>query len=133
MTLDFLGKGLSFPMRFAQRTGEVQGSGQHEHIHESILQIIGTRPGERFMNPEFGSRLNDLVFEQNDQVLKGLLRHYIIEAINRWEKRVRVTDVSFGDTSQHTDQNILLVNISYRVIRSQVIGNLVYPFHRELP
>ncbi len=133
MTFDFLGKGLSFPMRFSQRTGGTQGLGQHDHIHESILQIIGTRPGERFMNPEFGSKLNDLVFEQNDQVLKSLIRHYIIEAINRWEKRVRITEVSFDESPQHTDQNILLINISYRVIRSQVIGNLVYPFHRELP
>ena len=35
------------------------------------------------MNPEFGSRLNDLVFEQNDEVLKGLIRHYMIDAIKR--------------------------------------------------
>jgi hypothetical protein len=31
------------------------------------------------MNPEFGSRLKDLVFEQNDEVLKGLIRHHVID------------------------------------------------------
>ncbi len=135
MALDFLGQGLKFPFRFKQRSGgaEVSAttSAEHAHIHESILQILGTRPGERFMLPEFGSRLRDLVFEPNDEVLKGLVRHYVIDAIKRWEKRVVITEVSFDDSDVNKDRNLLLVRISYRVIQSQVEGNLVYPFHRE--
>jgi phage baseplate assembly protein W len=135
MGFDFLGKGLKFPFRFRQRSGGAQVSSatslEHEHIHESILQILGTRPGERFMRPEFGSRLKDLIFEPNDEVLKGLIRHYVIDAVKRWEKRVVITDVSFDDSSQNIDRHILPVRISYRVIQSQVEGNLVYPFHRE--
>ena len=135
MALDFLGKGLKFPFRFERRSGGTQISTatslDHTHIHESILQILGTRPGERFMRPDFGSRVRDLVFEQNDTVLRALLRHYVIDAITRWEKRVYVTDVSFDDSPAGTDQNLLLVRIAYRVIQSQVEGNLVYPFYRE--
>ena len=136
MALDFLGRGLKFPFRFHRRSGgtevSVATSQEHAHIQESILQILGTRPGERFMNPEFGSRLKDLVFEQNDAVLKGLVRHHVIAAIRRWEKRVRVTDVSFDDSAANIDRNVLLVRIAYRVIETQVEGNLVYPFCREL-
>jgi phage baseplate assembly protein W len=135
MSTDFLGKGLRFPFAFARRSGGAQistvTSMDHAHIHESILQILGTRPGERFMNPEFGSRLKDLVFEPNDQVLKGLIRHYVIDAIERWEKRVYVTDVSFDDTPETVDANTIPVRISYRVIDTQVSGNLVWPFCRE--
>lgn len=135
MNLDFLGKGLKFPFRFQKRSGGAQistvTSHEHAHIHESILQILGTRPGERFMNPEFGSRLKDLVFEQNDEVLKALVRHYVIDAIKRWEKRVVITGVEFDDTPVNKDRNLLLVRINYRVIQSQVEGNLVYPFYRK--
>jgi len=135
MGLDFLGRGLKFPFSFHQRSGGAQvssaTSAEHEHIHESIIQILGTRPGERFMRPEFGSRLKDLVFEANDEVLKGLIRHYVIDAVKRWEKRVIITGVSFDDSPQNIDRNLLLVRISYRVIQSQVEGNLVYPFYRE--
>jgi hypothetical protein len=35
------------------------------------------------------------------------------------------------DSPQNTDRNLLLVRIAYRVIQSQVEGNLVYPFYRE--
>ena len=137
MSYDFLGKGLRYPFRFQSLSGGTQISAstsrEHEHIRESILQILGTRIGERFMNPEFGSRLKDLVFEQNDEVLKGLLRHYVIDAIKRWEKRVIITDVRFDDLPANTDRNLLPVHIAYRVIQSQVEGNLVYPFYREAP
>lgn len=135
MSMDFLGKGLRFPFAFQKRSGGAQVSTvtsmDHAHIHESILQILGTRPGERFMNPEFGSRLKDLVFEPNDSVLKGLIRHYVIDAVQRWEKRILVTDVTFDDSPETVDANIIPVRISYRVIDTQVEGNLVWPFCRE--
>jgi phage baseplate assembly protein W len=69
--------------------------------------------------------LNDLVFEQNDEVLKGLMRHYVIDAIKRWEKRVVITGVTFDDAPQNIDRNLLSVRISYRVIQSHVEGILV--------
>jgi phage baseplate assembly protein W len=137
MSYDFLGEGLRYPLQFQSVSGGTQvsttASQEHEHIRESILQILGTRIGERFMNPEFGSRLKDLVFEQNDEVLKGLLRHYVIDAITRWEKRVIITEVRFDDRAVDIDGNLLRVHIAYRVIQSQVDGNLVYPFYRENP
>lgn len=135
MNTDFLGKGLKFPFAFQRRSGGAQVSTvtsmDHAHIHESILQILGTRPGERFMNPEFGARLKDLVFEPNDSVLKGLIRHYVIDAIERWEKRIYVTDVSFDESPETVDANTILVRISYRVIETQVEGNLIWPFCRD--
>jgi phage baseplate assembly protein W len=136
MSYDFLGKGLKYPFRFQSVSGGTEVSAatsrEHDHIRESILQILGRRPGERLMNPEFGSRLHDLVFEQNDEVLKGLIRHYVIDAIKRWEKRVVITGVTFDDAPQNIDRNLLPVRISYRVIQSQVEGSMVYPFYREM-
>jgi hypothetical protein len=135
MSFDFLGKGLKYPFRFQSVSGGTEVSAatsmEHEHIRESILQILGTRPGERFMNPEFGSRLHDLVFERNDEVLKGLIRHYVINAIKRWEKRVIVTAVSFDQSPQNLDRNSLTVRIAYRVIQSQVEGNLIFIVGRQ--
>ncbi|MBT8342169.1 MAG: GPW/gp25 family protein [Desulfatitalea sp.] len=136
MNFDFLGKGLKYPFRFQSISGGAEVSAattrEHEHIRESILQILGTRPGERLMNPEFGSRLHDLVFEQNDEVLKGLVQHYVIDAIKKWEKRVVITRITFDDSPQNIDRNLLQVRISYMIIQSQVEGSLVYPFCRDL-
>ena len=136
MSFDFLGKGLKYPFRFQSVSGGTEVSAatsrEHEHIKESILQILGTRPGERFMNPEFGSRLNDLVFEQNDEILKALIRHYVIDAVKRWEKRIVITNVFFDGEPKSIDGNHLSVRISYRIILSQVEGSVVYPYCMNL-
>ncbi|MHB9037098.1 MAG: GPW/gp25 family protein [Armatimonadota bacterium] len=132
--LEFLGKGLKFPFTFQRRSGGAQistaTSSDHAHIHESIRQILGTKKGERFMRPDFGTRLHELVFEPNDQLLYGLIRHEVMEALDIWEPRVIVNGVTVGTDS--ADEHLVLVNISYRLISSQVESNMVVPFWREL-
>ncbi|MCE5313993.1 MAG: GPW/gp25 family protein [Armatimonadota bacterium] len=132
--LEFLGKGLKFPFTFQKRSGGAQistaTSSDHAHIHESIRQILGTKRGERFMRPDFGTRLHELVFEPNDQILYGLIRHEVTDALDTWEPRIVVTDVSVG--SDENDEHLVLVNISYRLISAQIESNFVYPFYREL-
>lgn len=133
--LPFLGRGLRFPFSFDHRSGGTATSGvstlDHAHVHESIRQILGTRQGERLMRPDFGTRLHELVFEPNDQVLKAMIRHHVVDALRRWEKRIIVTSVAFDDDPTKVDTNTLLVLIDYRLIQSQQPGNLVWPFYRE--
>ena len=65
-------------------------------------------------------------------MLKALARQYIVDAIKRWEKRVKVTKVEFSEDPETIEQNRFLIRITYQVIGSQVEGNLVYPFAREV-
>jgi len=133
--MDFLGKGTKYPFRFGAAGGIAvsEGAGpEHAHIHESIWQILSTRPGERFFLPEFGSRLPELVFQQNNVVFKALARQFVVDAIKRWEKRVVIESVEFSDDPLVTDRNVALIRLDYRIIRTQVRGNMVYPFVREV-
>ena len=101
-------------------------SRDQQHIHESIRQILGTPRGTRFLLPEFGSRLQEFLFEGNDAILRGLVRHEVTEVLARWEPRIIVDDVQVT-----TDEHAVVVTIQYRLIASQVSGNYVYPFYRE--
>jgi phage baseplate assembly protein W len=133
MNLEYLGRGLAYPLSFQSRSGGARTSTAtsfaQEHIRESILQILSTTPGERLMNPEFGCRIRELIFERNDTVLKGLFRHYVIGAIQRWEKRVIVTGISFDESETAQSENRLVACISYRIIQTQVEDNLIVPFY----
>jgi len=126
---DILGQGLKFPFQFHRRSGGARistaTSREQEHIHESIRQILGTRRGERFLLPEFGSRLHELLFEGNDAILQGLLRHEVIDALTRWEPRIVIEQVVMVP-----DEHAIQVNIRYRLISSQVASNMVFPFYR---
>ncbi len=127
---DILGSGLKFPFQFHKQYGgaaiSTATSRDQDHIHESLRQILGTRRGERFLQPEFGSRLHELLFEGNDAILRGLVRHEVTDVLTRWEPRIIVEDVQVV-----SKRHAVVVTIRYRLIASQVSGNLVYPFARE--
>ena len=123
---DFLGRGLKFPFSLQSASGGAAVSEEQEHIEESIRQILSTSPGERLMQPEFGSKLKSLVFEQDDEILADLLNYYITEAIHTWDKRVIITDVAVDSSATNQDGNLVKVLISYQVITTQAEGNLVY-------
>ena len=78
-------------------------SGELDLIKASIRMILGTQIGERVMNPEFGSKLREVPFNQLDGVTETLIQNYVIEAISRWEPRVSV--IGF-DIEQKTDNQI---------------------------
>jgi phage baseplate assembly protein W len=116
MSDDFLGRGVRFPFQFnvigATDTSMTVGvSEKYDHINESIRQIIGTSPGERVMLPEFGSRLRELLFEPNNDVLKSLAKVYVADAIRRWEKRVILKKVQIDNDP---DQGLLHTNQLHR-------------------
>lgn len=121
----YLGTALKHPVTLQNGKGVIEvGLGV---IEQSIAMILATPIGSRFMLPEFGSRLHELMFEQNDDVLKGLIRQFAFESLKRWEKRCNFVDIDFD-----LDENRVDVIIKYIVLPSNEIRSYVYPFYREL-
>ena len=130
-----LGKGLKFPFEFSSATGSpyisTATSEEVEHVNDAIWQILGTKLGDRFMRPDFGSRLHELIFEPLDEVYQALAKVYTIDALDRWEKRIIVQKVEFHEAdTKYQDMGIIPGRIHYTLIRYQVAGNLVYPYAR---
>lgn len=81
-------------------------------IKSSIRMILTTRLGERVMLPEFGSRLYELVFEPMDDSLKALARTFVIEALQRWEPRITLQNVTMGTDP---DNNTFFISLTYAI------------------
>ena len=95
-------------------------------IWSSIVLILGTPIGTRIMLPNFGSRLAELVFEQNDEVLVALANRYIMDAISHWEPRVNVQEV---DTS--IDEHEFNVRLQIVVSSIQGVQERLYTIYRN--
>lgn len=124
----FLGSGLHFPLR-VNALGGVELVNAEKDIQQSIAIILGTRPGERVMRPEFGCQVHDLIFEPRDAVLMGKLRSYVTKALARWEPRIEVLDVN-PIYDPNSDGGIL-VTIDYEIKSSHDQRSIVYPFFIE--
>ena len=126
---DPLGKGFAFPLRTTPRGG-VADSGQTQKIRESIRMILGTQVGERVMQPDFGSNLRELTFAPNTPATASLARHYVEEALMRWEPRITLEEVAVRN---ELSTAALQVDIHYRIAATFERQNLVFPLYLERP
>lgn len=124
---EFLGRGWANPVAVDPRTGEVAVAEYEDDIRQSLLIILETAPGERVMRPNFGCGIHDLVFTSLDSTTLQRIRSEVEGAIRRYEARVDVLRVDVDEAV--VADGILLVEVEYRVRRTNQVGNLVFPFY----
>lgn len=115
------GQGLSFPPRVGP-DGRLAWSTGEDNVRESIRLILMTVPGERLMRERFGCGLRQFLFEPNTVTTRELIRQRIIQAIGRWEPRVKVQEVLVE--KNESDPRIAAVTIYFRLIATQSVEQL---------
>jgi phage baseplate assembly protein W len=124
---EFLGRGWAIPVAVDPRTGHVAYAEYEDDIRQAIIIILETAPGERVMRPNFGCGIHELVFTSLDSTTMQRIRSEVELALQRYEARIEVVNVTVDDAPA-ADGN-LLVEIEYRVRRTNQVGNLVFPFY----
>jgi phage baseplate assembly protein W len=119
---DLLGRGWAFPFQFDPARGSVAMSDQEENIRQSITIIIGTRPGERQMLPDFGCRIHELLFTPHTRATAAVIAHHVTEALRRWEKRIEVLKVE----SWPEPGGAVRVQVEYKILLTDTVQTLVY-------
>ena len=102
--------GFSFPLgfvgdRFFNRTKTIEEQAQH-NLKSLLLTNIGERPHQ----PEFGSRLLEVVFEFKDD---ALIEEVINEAVDRWLPYININTIT--TTVDGTNPNRLNVSVDFSV------------------
>ena len=82
-------------------------------IARSIRNIVFTQPGEKFFNPEFGSRVSESLFENVDEVSAIAIRDEIRSSIINYEPRVKLFDVR---VNPNPDANEMNVTVKYEIV-----------------
>jgi phage baseplate assembly protein W len=125
---EFLGSGIAFPISL-DSGGRVVMNSLDEHVRQSILLILRTAKGERVMRPDFGAGLQEVVFSPIDASTAALVQHEVKDALVKFEPRIDVLNVDVSADRQQ--EGVLLINVEYRVRRTDTTFNLVYPFYIE--
>jgi phage baseplate assembly protein W len=119
---EFLGRGWAFPFQFDSATGGAAYSEFEENIRQNITIILGTKPGERQMLPQFGCRIHELLFAPNTRATSAMVAHHVAEALRRWEKRIEVLKVdATGD-----EAGTVKVAVDYKIIATSQLQQLNY-------
>ena len=80
-------------------------------VEDSIRDILSTTIGSRVMLPQYGSRLFELIDRRVNDEFRADLSYFVIEAVQRWEKRVQIDEVKLISLKDHKlSFKILLTN-----------------------
>jgi phage baseplate assembly protein W len=122
---DFIGRGISFPLRVDQSGGIALAEGG-DGIDASIRMALSTAPGERVMRPQFGCRIWDLLFEPVNANTLGLMAEAVRDALSQWEPRIEVDDV---EVTASADRSVLYIDVRYSIRGTNNPRSLVFPFY----
>lgn len=120
----FLGRGWSFPPTLTD--GGVAMAAYEEDIEQSLHVLFSTSPGERVCRYDYGCPLRRYAFEPITTETTVRMRNDIARAVILFEPRITLEEVSFEEES---DKGVLLIRLTYTVIRTNNRNNMVYPFY----
>ena len=102
-------KDISMSFQINPINSDIIGVKNDTAIARSIRNLVLTNPGERFFNPNLGSRINEILFDNADDISAAALREEIEETINNYESRVRLKDVKVKPNFDDHSFNVTIV------------------------
>ena len=115
MSIDLYGTGMSFPPRVGP-TGSMVWSTGEVNVRECICTILRTNPGERVEMPSFGCGLGRFLFQPNNVGTLRMIQQEVGRALNQWEPRITVNDVTVTLDPSDPYQRAVDVSVTYTLI-----------------
>ena len=106
-------KDISISFKFNPLSGDLITLKNENAIARAVRNIVSTTPGEKLFNPEFGSSVSEILFENVDDITAISIQDEISSSLKNDEPRVELIDV---DVDPNFDQNQFDVRITYRIV-----------------
>lgn len=112
-------------------TGDVIKKKNLDDIRQSLGLLLQTRFYDRKWHPEIGSYLPTLLFNQDDDFIKNVLKEQITELIGKYEPRVELNNISIAHESiEDVWHGKVTIRIDYTVIVTGVTDTYIYTVNR---
>jgi phage baseplate assembly protein W len=79
-----------------------------DDVRSSLYFFLTTKKGDRWYNPNFGSRLHEFLFEKNDEIVASELTQIIKDDIEVFFKNIIVDNIEINQTEKTNNLEIIL-------------------------
>ena len=110
-------KDLSMTFKSNPLNSDLIGLKNASAIARSVRNIVMTSPGEKFFQPDFGSRVSKLLFENIDDITASQIQEEIEFSITNYEPRVSLRNVQVNADNDNGSFDAI---ISYSIIGADV-------------
>jgi len=110
-------KDISASFKFNPLSGDLIALKDENAIARSVRNIVLTSPGEKIFDPNFGSSISEILFDNVDEISAISIQDEIKNCLQNYEPRVQITEVS---VDPNFDENQFDVTIIYKIIGSDI-------------
>jgi phage baseplate assembly protein W len=96
--------GIDFPFRDSDRGDFVKMTETPEReVRANLIHLILTRKGTRYYLPDFGTRLYEYIFEQNDVVSFNLIEEEIRDSVKKYIPNLDINNIDVMSAEDDPD------------------------------
>ena len=106
-------KDLSMSFKFNPLSGDLIALKNENAIARAVRNIVLTTPGEKFFDPDYGSSVSEILFENVDDITAVSIEDEIKSSLKNYEPRVELINVT---VDPNFDANQFDVRITYRIV-----------------
>jgi phage baseplate assembly protein W len=106
--------GITLPIQIGN-TAFNQSFTTFEQAKSNIKNLLLTKKGERVMQPNFGSGLQELLFDFNDELLSAKIEETITTALETWLPYIVIQQINVNQSNNNKDKNTVGITISFNV------------------
>ena len=106
-------KDVSMSFKFNPLSGDLITLKNENAIARAVRNIVLTTPGEKFFDPDFGSSVSEILFENVDDITAVSIEDEIKSSLKNYEPRVELINVT---VDPNFDENQFDVRITYRIV-----------------
>jgi phage baseplate assembly protein W len=107
--------GITLPVKRGEGGFFEQSFTSFDQAKSNLKNLLLTRKGERIMQPNFGTGLHSLLFEQADDNLEARLEQTITENVNYWLPYITIKGIDVEMTNELKDQNKVNMSLQFTV------------------
>ena len=112
---DAFAYGITLPVKRGNTGFFEQAFTSFEQAKSNLKNLLSTARGERIMQPEFGTGLHQVLFEQMTDEFEEKLQTTITESVNFWLPYITIKDIEVEMTDEMKDKNTAELKLSFTV------------------
>jgi phage baseplate assembly protein W len=117
--------GISLPIQIGN-TAFNQNFTNVDEVKTNILSLLLTKKGERVMQPELGSGLQELLFEQNDDELAQRIEDEITNTLSMWLPFVNIDQINVEQSNYNKDTNTVKVSLTFSINNNPQLNTVTF-------
>lgn len=118
--------GLSLPLKNGDGGFFEQNLTTFDQARSNLKNLLLTKKGERVLQPNFGSGLQDLLFEPIDEEFENKLVDTITESVSTWLPYINIEDIDVNMNDENKDNNRVGVEIKFKVGDSLDLNSVTF-------